>query len=74
MLQPAIVALIPTGKNGIVKVILVHEDTGEILHRKEYVMFDVYNESAIDCLITDVEQRFPVRISQVSLPTRGELE
>jgi hypothetical protein len=70
-MKPVIVALIPTNKNNIVRALVVHFDTGEILHRKEYVIFDLYNESVLDRIVADIEQTLDVYITKLSLPKRG---
>ncbi|MBA2869987.1 hypothetical protein HNQ85_000245 [Anoxybacillus calidus] len=74
MKSPTIVALMPTGKNHIVKAVVVHAETGEVLARREYVMVDIYEASAIDRVVLDIEQRVPVYIRKLSLPTRRELD
>jgi len=71
---PVILALIPTSKNNIVKALAVHFETGEILYRKEFVTVDLYNEAVLDCIVACIEQNFPVYITNLSLPTKGELE
>jgi hypothetical protein len=71
MKTPAILALIPASKDNIVRVLVVHWETGEILHRKEYVIFDLYNESVLDRIVADIEQTFDVYVNKLSLPTRG---
>lgn len=74
MKTPVILALIPTNKNNIVRALVVQSETGEILYRKEFVTVDLYNEDVLDRIVAYIEQNFPVYITNLSLPTKGELE
>ncbi|KPD00601.1 hypothetical protein LR69_01253 [Geobacillus sp. BCO2] len=71
---PVILALIPTNKNNIVRALVVQSETGEILYRKEFVTVDLYDETVLDRIATYIERNFPVYITQLSLPKKGELE
>lgn len=71
MKTPVIVALVPTDKNNIVRALVVHWETGEILYRREYVTVDLFDENALSHIVSDIENNFPVYIHSVSLPTRG---
>jgi hypothetical protein len=74
MKTPVILALIPTGKHNIVRALIVHSETGEILYRKQYVTVDLFDETVLDRIVADIERNFPVYIIELSLPTRGELD
>lgn len=71
---PVILALIPTNKNNIVRALIVQSETGEILYHKQYVTVDLFDETALDRIVADIERNFPVYITELSLPTRGELD
>jgi hypothetical protein len=74
MKTPVILALIPTTKNNIVRALVVQAETGEILYRKEFVTVDLYDETVLDRIVADIERNFPVYITNLSLPARGELD
>jgi hypothetical protein len=70
MKTPVIVALIPTGKNNIVRAVVVHSETGEILYRKQYVTVDLYNETVLDRIVADIEQTRDFYVEKLSLPRK----
>jgi hypothetical protein len=74
MKTPVIVALVPTDKNNIVRALVVHWETGEILYRKQYVTVDLFDETVLDRIVADIERNFPVYITQLSLPEEGEFD
>jgi hypothetical protein len=74
MKTPVILALIPTNKNNIVRALIVQSETGEILYRKQYVTVDLFDETVLDRIVADIERNFPVYITELSLPTRWELD
>jgi hypothetical protein len=74
MKTPVIVALIPTGKHNIVRALIVQSETAEILYRKDYMTVDIFDETVLDRIVADIERNFPVYITELSLPTRGELD
>jgi hypothetical protein len=72
MKTPAILALIPASKDNIVRALVVHWETGEILYKKDFVTVDLFSETVLDGIVSYIEQTLPdIYIHQFSLPKRG---
>ncbi|MED4918679.1 hypothetical protein [Geobacillus thermodenitrificans] len=67
MKTPVILALIPMDNN-IVRALIVHSETGEILFRKQYITVNLYDETFLDYIVADIEQTHDFYVEKLSLP------